>query len=310
MLDEKEKVQRIIEVSKLYYINDMTQNEIAKELGISRPLVSKILNDAKELGFVTIQIKSPFEEEKLSYEKLKKIYDIEEIITVADMPTTVLIEQNIFKETIKLVKKFSKDIKVLGIGWGNVVGPLVDRIEKENKFLELRGKIIPLIGNTNIYTREYHPNDLVRIFGEKTGLIPAYLFAPAFLTSEQEKEIFMNIENYKEISRMWENMDTAIIGINSHPAVPDFATALRFGNALNKQKAVGNILSYYFDIDGKIIEGKNDFTIQVPLEKLKKSKRVIGIVSPKTNKNVVIGALKTGIFTHIIMRERLLEELL
>lgn len=72
MLDEKEKVQRIIEVSKLYYINDMTQNEIAKELGISRPLVSKILNDAKELGFVTIQIKSPFEEEKLSYEKLKK----------------------------------------------------------------------------------------------------------------------------------------------------------------------------------------------------------------------------------------------
>lgn len=310
MLDEKEKIQRIIEVSKLYYINDMTQNEIAKQLGISRPLVSKILNDAKELGFVTIQIKSPFDEEKLSYEKLKKIYDVEEIITVTDMPTTVLTEQNIFKETIKLLKEFSKDIKVLGVGWGNVVGPLVDRIEKENKFLELRGKIIPLIGNTNIYAREYHSNDLVRIFGEKIGLVPAYLFAPAFLTSEQEKEIFMNIENYQEISRMWDNMDTAIIGINSHPSVPDFATALRFGNALNEQKAVGNILSYYFDVDGKIIEGKNDFTIQIPLEKLKKSKRVIGIVSSKTNKNVVIGALKTGLFTHIIMRERLLEELL
>lgn len=309
MLDDREKIQRIIETARMYYLDNMTQNEIAKNLNISRPLVSKILSDAKELGIVTIQIKSPFNDKESVMKKMQEIYNLQGGLIVEQLSTTALTDQNIFKETIGFLQKNLSDVKVLGLGWGNMIGPFIDKIESEEKFLSLKGKVVPLIGNTNMSAREYHPNDLIRVFGEKTSLTPAYLFAPAFLTTEQEKEVFMNIENYKEISKMWEKIDTAFIGINSHPSVPDLATALRFGNALNEKKAVGKILSYYFDKDGNIIEGENDFSIQISWENLKKIKKVIGIASSKTNKKAIIGALKTGIFTHIILSEKSAEEI-
>lgn len=309
MLDDREKIQRIIETARMYYLDNMTQNEIAKNLNISRPLVSKILSDAKELGIVTIQIKSPFNDKESVMKKMQEIYNLQGGLIVEQLSTTALTDQNIFKETIGFLQKNLSDVKVLGLGWGNMIGPFIDKIESEEKFLSLKGKVVPLIGNTNMSAREYHPNDLIRVFGEKTSLTPAYLFAPAFLTTEQEKEVFMNIENYKEISKMWEKIDTAFIGINSHPSVPDLATALRFGNALNEKKAVGKILSYYFDKDGNIIEGENDFSIQISWENLKKIKKVIGIASSKTNKKAIIGALKTRIFTHIILSEKSAEEI-
>ena len=46
----------MVNVARLYYEQNMTQNEIAKELGISRPLVSILLTEARACGIVTITI--------------------------------------------------------------------------------------------------------------------------------------------------------------------------------------------------------------------------------------------------------------
>ena len=43
-------------VSKLYYEGDYTQQEISKRLKISRPKVSRLLKQARELGIVKISI--------------------------------------------------------------------------------------------------------------------------------------------------------------------------------------------------------------------------------------------------------------
>ena len=53
---EQDKDQLSINVAKLYYESDMSQQKIANELGISRPSVSRLLQYAKEHGFVQIRI--------------------------------------------------------------------------------------------------------------------------------------------------------------------------------------------------------------------------------------------------------------
>ena len=42
MIPADKKTQRMIEVARLYYEGNLSQNEIAKKLDISRPLVSII----------------------------------------------------------------------------------------------------------------------------------------------------------------------------------------------------------------------------------------------------------------------------
>ena len=56
MIPEEQKIERMIAVARMYYEEDMNQNQIAKKLGISRPLVSVLLKEAKACGIVKTTI--------------------------------------------------------------------------------------------------------------------------------------------------------------------------------------------------------------------------------------------------------------
>ena len=48
----------LVQVSELYYLQEMNQVEIAKLLGVSRPTVSRLLAEAKREGVVEIKVKN------------------------------------------------------------------------------------------------------------------------------------------------------------------------------------------------------------------------------------------------------------
>ena len=56
-MKEKELI-RLITAAQMYYEENMTQAEIAKSMGISRPSVSNLLNKARRERIVKIEIKS------------------------------------------------------------------------------------------------------------------------------------------------------------------------------------------------------------------------------------------------------------
>ena len=56
MKQSQEKYKRMAYVARRYYLEDQKQSDIARELGISRPMVSRILTQARELGVVEITI--------------------------------------------------------------------------------------------------------------------------------------------------------------------------------------------------------------------------------------------------------------
>lgn len=310
MLDDNVKTQKMVEIAKMYYEEDLTQNEIAKRLGVSRPLVSKMLADAKEAGIVTIQINSPFVSNDFLMEEIKKKYNIKGGMVIPQADTDYLTDQVILNNVISYMSNDLKKYRKFGLGWGKNIGDLVQKLEASEKKMELEGYVCPLVGNISMPTKDFHSNELVRIFSQMTFLKPYYLFAPAFLATEQEKNLFINIENYKDIKRLWEKLDVAVLSIGNHPSVPDLATASRFGDNLQKGKAIGNILSYYYDINGKFITGESDFSIEIPLDDLRKIEHVIGLCSSKTSKDAVIGALKTGIITHLVIDENTAKEIL
>ena len=65
---KQEKAERLVQIAKMYYEENLTQSEIAKEIGVSRALICRLLNEAKKYGIVTIQIHSP---EAVSYTHLQ-----------------------------------------------------------------------------------------------------------------------------------------------------------------------------------------------------------------------------------------------
>ena len=55
----EEKQKKLAYVARRYYLDDWKQSDIAKELGVSRPLISRMLTEAREHGVVEIRIHDP-----------------------------------------------------------------------------------------------------------------------------------------------------------------------------------------------------------------------------------------------------------
>ncbi|MCC0648354.1 sugar-binding domain-containing protein [Clostridioides sp. ZZV15-6598] len=294
---------KLVEVSKMYYEDNKTQAEIAKVLGVSRPLISKMLNRAKEIGIVKIEIRELFSSNDLLMKQMKEIFNIRGGLIVPEAKTEYITQQTILSHGIKYIKEELPKVSNVGIGWGYTIGNIIEEIQKSEDNCTFKGEVYPLVGMANIPNKGYHPNELISVFSNSTGFSPVFLYAPAFPTSSEERDIYLKTENYQSMEKKWDNIDTIILSVDNYPQVPDQATAIRFGKKLTKEKAIGSFLSYYFNKDGEIIKSDSDYVIQIPLEKLKKAKKVIAICSDSSIDSIT-GALKTGYITHVITDEK------
>lgn len=296
-----EKIKKLIEISKLYYEKDRTQNEIAKIYQVSRPLVSRMLKEAKDLGIVNIEIRSPLEGNNIVLNKLRNIFNINGGVVVPNLNNDNITNDAISKSAINYMLELN--VKNFGIGWGHIIGNLVSLMEKEDVIDGLAKKICPLVGNSSVGNRNYHSNELVRIFSLKADALPTYLYAPAVMASEQELNLIKELENYKDTLKSWEDMDIALVNIGNYPSSPDCASVARFGDVLSQKKAVGRILNYYISVEGEVLYSESDYAIQIPLEVLVRTKHVVGICSSNISPKALAGALRTGIINHLIAPE-------
>ena len=307
MISKDQKIKRMIEVAQLYYEEDKSQNEIAKELGISRPLVSVILSEAKDRGIVKVTINDiRFSAEQIA-ERIKNIYKISEITIVPDEENDGLTNAKVAEIAFNQYFSKANDGKRAGIGWGNMIGRMADYAATLDNAVFTNGAVFPLAGGLKSMTRDYHLNELVRIFSLKTGREPYFLYAPALHDTPIEYELAKNTEAYASIREEWDYMEQALVSISNYPSFPDLGVRPLYGNALMEKKVVGWMLAHYFDSYGRIISPAAEATLQASVKQLKLTD-LTAVCSNQIKPQCVVGALRTGIIDRLIIPLSLAEK--
>lgn len=296
-MKEKELL-KLIQASKLYYEDNLTQQEIAKIIKTSRPSVSNLLNKARKEGIVKIKVLSYRDTSLGLAQEISQRFNLKSCSIIKEDDKFV---NQVRKTLLPLLEKS----RILGIGWGYQIHSILKGLEG-NRNPELKNGIVcPLIGTATISHPGYHPNELVTMVSNKLNFDAEYLMSPAFPISEQERSLFMDTQNYHLLAERWRKMDTAVVSLGTYPTVPDHGTAMRFGRKLVNEKASGNILSYFFNRDGRCIESDDDYAIQISLAYLKRISNVIGLSLQDENALSVISCLKSACIDHLIIREKL-----
>lgn len=83
MITNKDRLA--ITAAKLYYQSDYSQTDIAKELNLSRPSVSRLLHYAKSHGFVRIDIYDPIEDRSELSQKIVTKFNLKHVC-IANSP--------------------------------------------------------------------------------------------------------------------------------------------------------------------------------------------------------------------------------
>ena len=303
-----EKKKRLAHVARKYYMEDQKQSDIARDLGVSRPLISRMLSEARELGIVEITIHEPGAREARLLERLRLTSSIRGGVLVEEGATADATNRLLSQGAMELLRQLG--VRRLGVGWGYLIGQLVSWLEENPQPSSTITDICPLVGNASIPARNYQSNENVRLMAQQMGATPHFLYLPALPESLEEKQVLCSTEVYRQIHQQWETLDTALVNIGDYPSSPDFASLVRYGSLLQRQRACGRMLIYYFNEDGFVIQSEQDFAIQIPIEILKRCPNIIGVCSANTSAKALCGALKSGFFTHLVARSELIKTLL
>ncbi|MCH4566752.1 sugar-binding transcriptional regulator [Bacillus sp. ES1-5] len=309
---DKDKQQLSVEVARLYYQSDYSQQEIANKLNISRPTISRLLKYAKEKGFVQISIADPFADLDNVGNLLKEKYNLLEAhVVFSPVPEYATITEYISKYAAEYMEKTVKTGDIVGVSWGMTMYEIARKIVPQH----VKGvEVVQLKGGISHSSVNTYANETIALFADAFQTTPRNLPLPVIFDNAVTKELVEQDRHIHHIIEMGKQANVAIFTVGT---VRDEALLFRLGyfdkdetNLLKKQ-SVGDICSRFFDGDGKISsEEINKRTIGIELEELKLKKRSILVAGGNRKIKAIDGALRGGYANVLIIDQHTAKELL
>jgi len=300
-------IQLMVQASKMYFINGLTQEQIAQQLGISRSSVSMMLSEAKDFGIIEISIKDPKNNVKDIADQFISRFSLKGCLVI---PTAIDDVRILTRVVASQGADFAEDIlqshSTVGIAWGTTCYEFMLSFTNRNKLNDVT--VVPMIGGTSRIASEYQLNEMVRMFAEKLHGTPSFIYAPAIAETITDHELYMQSTSMKSILEKWHNMDAAIVSAGAPPEfydnrmVIDIAQKQQYETSENR--VIGDICARRFNLKGEFLQ--NDYSARImgiDEASLRRVENVICIAAGKHKILSIIGALRTNVINYFVTDE-------
>ncbi len=252
----------------LYYVAGNTQDQIAAKLGVSRQSAQRLVSLAVSEGLVKVRLDHPIANCLELAAKLRSRFALDLCEVVPSDPespsTTLGIAEAAAAEIERRLK--SPEPIVLAIGTGRTLKAAIEQLTPmecpQHKVVSLTGNIAP-DGSAAYYNVIFTMADTI-----KARSFPMPL--PVIASTPAEREMLLSQPMIQPALTLAAKADVTFVGIGDlGPKAPlyedGFITEAEL-KALQKAGAVGEIVGWAFDRDGRLIEGiTNDRVSSAPL---------------------------------------------
>lgn len=295
------------EVAKLYYYEDLTQDQIGEIIGLSRQKVWRMLKKAKEEGIVQIKIIESSDKVLEIENQLKEKFGLKEVrIAVSFQENDKILLKRVAQVAASYLKNRLEPYSVLGVAYGKTIFEIIHYLTPK-KIPGLR--VIQIMGGYGKLKGDVMAVELARRIAEIFDGQVVYLMAPAFAKDQTTRDAILSNEGISKVLDMSKKVDIALVGIGG---VLESSTLLDTGDLydyeieeLRKKKVAGNICGNFYDENGAIIETLADKRrISISLQDLQKIPLVIGVAGGKNKLLPILGALN-GKFVQALITDDL-----
>lgn len=307
-------IQKLVQISKMYYLEGMTQEGIAKEVGMSRSAVSQLLTEAKNAGLVKITIKDPAVNNQELSTEFERRFGLRKCMVV---PTTMKNHRLVLRIVASQATHFAQDLmkshSSFGLAWGSACYEFMQAFPDDTDLCDIT--VVPMIGGSPLTSQEFQINECVRQFAQKVNGTPMFMYFPGIVDSLRDKRRFLESIYMQGILEQWKRLDCAVIGIGRLPESFD-SHEFSVDNLLQRilkypDSTVGDICARYFNIRGEIIKcAHNDKLIGIDEEGLRSIKTVVAIAVGSSKVFPIIGALNSGMLHCLVTDEHTANQVL
>ena len=303
----EDKHALLARVASLYYEKNLTQAEIARQLKISRPQISRLLAEGRQTGVVKIVIHHPPEKYASLKHELQDRFKLIEVLVLAsgNLGYAQLVER-LGTIAARYLEDRLQDGMILGISWNTGVYQVVNALQAAR---QKKVTVVQLTGAVGSINPLLDGPDLTRWLAQNLGGQYTYLPAPLLVESAATRQALLQDRSIREPMALMDKLDLALVGIGSlSPALSGLLSAGYISETelreIIRQGGVGDICSYHYDLHGNILPLElHHRLIGISLESLKRTPCVIGVGGGIDKAASILGALRLGVIDCLVTDE-------
>jgi len=301
----EDKLSLLRDAAKLYYLENLTQAEIATRLNLSRPTVSRLLANARAQGVVKVFI-SDLEESTDHLEDLfMSLFDLRQVKVVPVPPNDpALAFQYTCRAASRYIEDLLRDGDRIGVGWGGTLYEISKQLQHRSY---KQSTVVQLFGNLDTREADDYANDIVsqftaRLEAKSSHIIPC----PVIVGNQIISDILMHDEKINQSIKLAKNCNTMLVNIG----LPNRENCLYKGGYINDAdlqnlatlKAVGCVGCRFYDDAGNICDEQLDNrTIGVSFEDIRQADTVITCVVGSEKAQALLAAVRAGLLDVVII---------
>lgn len=296
----------------MYYVEEMTQNDIALQLGVGRVTVVRLLTDARERDEVKFSIQGGLKECIEVARDIEKRFQIEEAIVVPLSNQQADATGPISTATGMLLNEIVTPGMRIGVGWGRT---LLESLGYINEVAISDVSVVSLLGGIT-KVKQFNPSEFAWRFSKLFQAECYLMTAPAIVDSPSTRKALIDYCGLGEVFERAQSMDMVLLSVGD---LDVDSTPYRHGfvsesvrSAMVAQGAVGETLFNYFDSKGKLVKSAiSGCVMSVPLKTIAIAPKRIIASGGVRKAEALLGAIRlinpTVLITDEFAARRILE---
>jgi deoxyribonucleoside regulator len=308
-----DRTWRMAQVAKLYYLDNLTQDNIAEKLKISRSTISRLLELAREKGIIEVKIHYPWQRAEELEKALCKKFGLK----AARVLKTI--ESWSYDEMLEglgiLAAQYFQEIvqpnTVVAITSGKGAYHTVNALETQN----LNLTVVQIMGVANCENPLIDGPELAQLMVHRMGGRYTYMQVPFVIKDFEIQRKLYEEQIFHEVIALIQKANCAIIGVGS--VDPTNSSLLRTGfsveslEELTRCGAVGEICGQTFNHLGQPVSSdKAQRAVSIELKYIKDIPCVIGVAGGLFKTEAIRGVLTGNLLNVLVTDQNVAEKLL
>ena len=285
----------VLTAAYLYYVEGRSQNEIARQLAVSRSTVSRLLAEARQTGVVRIEVAAPPVEglaaELEGHLGLERVY-LGSGVAATEDPGPVLAKA----VGQALVESELRAGDALLVSWGRAAWS-VSNVDLP----ALPGVVVvPAIGGLNDEKPWVQTNEIARRLAARIQGSMLLLHAPA-VPSEQLRASLLSDESIRAALMRWDDAAAILFGIGAWSRAEPEPPSILMMDEATLQRSAGDVVARLFDQQGNRVAYPAELRLlAIDVDQLARIPRRIAVAVGIRKVDAIIGASRSGLINVLV----------
>jgi len=303
----------LVHAAELYYEQGMSQQTIAGILGVSRPTVSRLLDEARASGVVEITVHSPLRKDAALSARLRRELGLRDAAVVSGCYDYDKALHRCAQAAGELFLGVLENNMTVGISWGRALRAFCGLLPEQEHIFHIN--VVQMIGCLGTGNPHLDGLALSLTLAKKLNGTFYNVYAPVYVDSPLVQSYLLKEPSVELAIRQAERADIVVSGIGSlWDKGGSLYGAGYFGeadlNPLREAGAVAVIQGRLLDREGREVALPGRYVVGAGLEAMRRAPWRIGINAGAERREETLAAVRGGCVNLLVVDEPLAKALL